>query len=1149
MEKSAYAEQIKRKVEEAYEIAKKARAMGYDPELFPEIPPAGDLSERVEQLVGPPGVAKVIQELESEIKDREELAFKIAEMIVDGRFGNMEKEKAAEQAIRTALAILTEGIVVAPLEGITAVKIKRNYEDVQQKRFGTSQYLALYLASPIRAAGGTAAALSILIADFVRRKLHLDPYHPTEEEVERYVEEIELYKTTTAPGQYIPSSDEIRKLIWNLPVEVTGEPSDPPTEVNAYRNLDRVEHNYLRGGAILALVDGLLQKIPKVMKYVDSLKLSGWSWLPELQVKEAEEAKELFRKPDKYLDEVIAGRPVFSHPGLDGLGKRGGFRLRYGRSRNTGISAIGINPATMVLCDDFIAIGTQLKLERPGKGGIAASVDWIEGPLVKLDDGSVLRINNAEEARRLKSRVREILYLGDMLVGYGEFLENNHPLMPPGYCEEWWAQEVEKAMKDNAFDHDISQFLRPPFPPPPPELALEISKKLGVPLHPAYTYYYEQLSVEELVELARWLATGTPRFETNRLAELRVTVTDSPKRLLEEIGVPHKVENAEVVIREHALPLCVSLGLIVDGKLSSEKLEIKIRETHSADVLTVLSELSGIPLRKRGGTFIGARMGRPEKAKPREMRPPVHVLFPVGHAGGRMRNVVEAASVGKVKVEIALLECERCGAAISSKRCPNCGGEGKYVRRCPKCHQIFTTEKCKEHNQSLRYYVEKEINIAEILKQAADRLGEKPPGLVKGVQGMSSDYKIPEPLEKGILRAKHGVYVFKDGTSRFDATNAPLTHFRPREIGVSVGRLKELGYETDIYGEPLEREDQVVELKVQDVIISEKCAEYLLRVSRFVDELLEKLYGLPAYYRAERKENLLGHLVLALAPHTSVGMVGRIIGFTPANVCFAHPFFHAAKRRDCDGDEDCVMLLLDALLNFSKRFLPSSRGGRMDAPLLLSVHLNPNEIDKQAHNMDIMFRYPLEFYQHAERYALPAEIEEIMETAKKRLGSDKETCGFGFTMDTSDIARGPLETRYKMLETMEEKVKSQLQLAERIRAVDPNHVAELVIDHHFIRDMKGNIRSFSTQEIRCVNCNAKYRRIPLKGTCLRCNGKLVLTVSRGGVEKYLAVALKLAEEYRVSEYTKQRLMLLKRDIQSMFESDVSRQTSLADFLL
>jgi len=28
----------------------------------------------------------------------------------------------------------------------------------------------------------------------------------------------------------------------------------------------------------------------------------------------------------------------------------------------------------------------------------------------------------------------------------------------------------------------------------------------------------------------------------------------------------------------------------------------------------------------------------------------------------------------------------------------------------------------------------------------------------------------------------------------------------------------------------------------------------------------------------------------------------------------------------CDGDEDCVMLLMDGLLNFSKSFLPQNRG-------------------------------------------------------------------------------------------------------------------------------------------------------------------------------------------------------------------------------
>ncbi|HSR11438.1 MAG TPA: solute carrier family 23 protein, partial [Thermodesulfobacteriota bacterium] len=70
-----------------------------------------------------------------------------------------------------------------------------------------------------------------------------------------------------------------------------------------------------------------------------------------------------------------------------------------------------------------------------------------------------------------------------------------------------------------------------------------------------------------------------------------------------------------------------------------------------------------------------------------------------------------------------------------------------------------------------------------------------------------------------------------------------------------------------------------------------------------------------------------GHLTIGLAPHTSGGILCRIIGYTDAQVCYGHPFFHAAKRRNADGDEDSVMLLLDGLLNFSRAYLPDSRGG------------------------------------------------------------------------------------------------------------------------------------------------------------------------------------------------------------------------------
>ncbi len=79
------------------------------------------------------------------------------------------------------------------------------------------------------------------------------------------------------------------------------------------------------------------------------------------------------------------------------------------------------------------------------------------------------------------------------------------------------------------------------------------------------------------------------------------------------------------------------------------------------------------------------------------------------------------------------------------------------------------------------------------------------------------------------------------------------------------------------------------------------------------------------YYMCSKIEDLIGHLVIGLAPHTSGGIVGRIIGFSKVSGCYAHPFFHAAKRRNCDGDEDSIMLLLDGLLNFSKNFAINHR--------------------------------------------------------------------------------------------------------------------------------------------------------------------------------------------------------------------------------
>ena len=138
------------------------------------------------------------------------------------------------------------------------------------------------------------------------------------------------------------------------------------------------------------------------MKHVNKLNIDGWGWLSELvtRVPAAEEAGPAYPKGEKYLKEIIAGRPVLSYPG-----REGGFRLRYGRARDTGIAAAGVHPATMTILDDFLAVGTQLKIERPGKGAAVAPVDTIEGPVVKLADGSVVQINSVEQALELRDKV------------------------------------------------------------------------------------------------------------------------------------------------------------------------------------------------------------------------------------------------------------------------------------------------------------------------------------------------------------------------------------------------------------------------------------------------------------------------------------------------------------------------------------------------------------------------------------------------------------------------------------------------------------------------------------------------------------------------------------------------------------------------
>jgi DNA polymerase II large subunit len=1150
-----YLKNLENDVKKAYEIANEARAKGLDPADKVEIPLAMTMAEKVVGLVSAvypqvegTGIAKRIIELEKEYgKMNMAVSFKIAEEIAKQKFCQFESFlKAIEAGIRVGFAYYTLGVVASPIEGFTELKLGQTHDG--------KEYFKAYFSGPIRSAGTTASCMVLMLIDYLREMFGYEKYDPTEEEVKRcFVENVD-YHERVANLQYFPTEEEMIFLAKNLPIQIAGEPTER-IEVSNYKNLPRIETNCIRGGMCLIFSEGLAQKASKGFRLLKGVKdkgfkTTGFDFLEQyIKLHEKREKGKVEESPT-YINDLVAGRPVFGHPS-----RSGAFRFRYGRARNNGFSAVSIHPATMAITDNFLATGTQIKTEKPIKGAVTTVCDSIDGPIVKLFNGSVRKLTSMDDAKKYYPDVEEIIYLGDILFSFGDVANRNSKLLKSAYVEEWWKLDLRE--KDAELEKKIDLF-KVNF-----DEAVEISQKIGIPLHPKFIYYWREISAEEFGDLIDWLRNS----RISRKIILPYSKKDQEKfakgkRALELLGVEHEVTIEHVVLtKETSKSLLANLGL--DFKIIDSGEELFLKDFFDdkqyaveEGIISAINKVSSFIIKDKSGDFIGTRMGRPEKAKLRKLTGSPNVLFPVGQEGGRLRSVQEACSVGKVKSHFPIFYCEKCKKETIYSCCEDCGEKAR------KQFFFFETKE-KSFNKQDEIgektgtpFCFQSIDIKYHLDKAMEKLGlnkDELPLLIKGVRGTSSEEHSIEHLAKGILRARHNLQVNKDGTIRFDVTELPLTAFKPKEISVGIGKLKELGYTTDVYGKELVSDEQILELMPHDILLpsssespDERADDVFFRVCNFIDEELELLYGLKPMYSLKNREDIVGQLGVCMAPHNCAGVICRFIGFSNVLGLYASPYMHAAVRRDCDGDEAAIMLLGDVLLNFSRKFLPSHRGGTQDAPLVLNAKIDAGEVDDQILDFECVSEYPIELYRLSEIGAHSSEVK--IENIKKRLalGIDPFT-NLWFTHDTTNFNKGVTCSSYKTLATMQEKVQHQMGLVEKIRAVDTSDVARLILERHFIRDMKGNLRNFSTQSFRCVGCNEIVRRPPLSGVCPSCNGKLIFTVHEGGIKKYLEPALDLAKKYNLSTYMIQNLELTKRFIDSIFGKEKEKQKALNDF--
>ena len=1090
-----------------FEKAAKAKSSLVDSSGIIEPKIAFDLADRVAKM-HEIDIAEPLREL-LKINGKELSALILSKEIALGKYSLEEAslEEKLDLAVRVGLAIVTEGVTIAPLQGISEVKIKKNKDG--------SDYLSVSIAGPMRSAGGTESAVTMLIADHVRKAVGLSKYQADsfDDETGRFVEELRIYEREAGNFQFHILDEDIIHVISNLPVELDGVDTDPYEVVN-HKGMVRIKTDRVRGGALRVLNDGLIGRAKKLLKRIQLYNLDGWEWLADLKgaIQTGDDQEDA---ATKRMREVITGRSVLSMPN-----KLGGFRLRYGRACNTGFAAVGIHPVVAEILDHTIAVGTQIKIDIPGKGATVAFVDSIETPIVRLKNGNVVKIKDVKHGIKIKNEIEKILHLGDILISFGDFLENNAQLVPSGYVEEFWVEELrEKLTKYEPNDQYLSQFLKKI---PTLDEALKISLDFQIPLHPSFLYFWDQISTSELSEI----------LQPTKLNENSIEYPQNVKKILEKLGVPH-LQNNSIILEENEAKIFYNL-------LFRNPPKIEDKSTPK-----ILSESSGIQVKNKFSTSIGVRIGRPEKAAARQMKPPTHILFPISDKGGPTRDLLKASRHTNFFTNIFNRKCHQCNEPSIGIKCSKCGVKTSIEYQCSNCREILESQYCEKCKRKASSHSYKPFPLKERLLNAQEKMGLRAQEPFKGVKELISQDRIPEPLEKGLVRQNFGLTTFKDGTVRFDATNSPITQFKPSWIGTPIEKLKELGYTHDIDGNPIVDENQFIEIRMQDVIIPYESGRYLVSICKYLDILLTKFYGKSAFYKVKNIEELVGHLIIGLAPHTSVGIVGRVIGFTETHVCFGTPNWHSAKRRDADGDADSIMLLMDSLLNFSRQFLSDRIGGLMDAPLLIQPLVLPHESQPQAHNLEVTKALPLEFFRSTLLQNKASTVNSV-EIIESRLETERQFYDYYFTHNTSSLTTSKSRSAYSTLGSMLDKLDMQIRNADMIDAVNTSEIISNVISTHLVPDIMGNLRAYARQSFRCTACGKSYRRLPLIQNCI-CGHKLIQTITRGSVEKYLKLAKRLVNNYEVSEYQKGRIHALSDEIDLVFGKNKGDQSLLTDY--
>ncbi|MDG7035227.1 MAG: hypothetical protein JRM78_03280 [Nitrososphaerota archaeon] len=400
--------------------------------------------------------------------------------------------------------------------------------------------------------------------------------------------------------------------------------------------------------------------------------------------------------------------------------------------------------------------------------------------------------------------------------------------------------------------------------------ALEQARTSGF-LHPNFSLPLHTLSFDELRSLKEGfigILDGTAHFRA---------VASSA---LTDMGILTGYENGALLVGGYPGEVLASIleGLDIKGLTSLDALETGcgFKMVSAGQPVTLV-----IPLKLN-------------KAKPVKT---AHGIFPSMNG-----NLLDD---DRVVVRSPLRYCVHCMTETPYRICPTCGEITEAVYTCAYCKKRLTSATCPDCGHLTVREYSNEISVRPLLQYESHRVSLKPLEPLKGITPV--DNTELENLGKALVRQYHSLMAQRTGIVTVKVDVQLATDSWDRNMMVAYSNKS---------GQAL---------KVDEIMLPVRAANALLEASRYIDDELERVYGLEPYYKLQSVSDLLGRSIVGLDAGSRIGLLGRVVGILHGESGLARDEWVFTINRAAPSLSVNIILLGDLLLNFSGLYVHPER--------------------------------------------------------------------------------------------------------------------------------------------------------------------------------------------------------------------------------